>query len=125
MSHYLIHYSVEAHLGCFQFLDITNKAAMNVFEQVSLCYNGASFRYKAKNGIGDFWGRNIPSFWRNCQSYFHSSWTSLYSLQQRRNVPPRPTSSPTCPVPLVFNLSHSDECRMYPQSHFDLHFPDD
>ena len=33
---FFIHFSVEGHLGCFQFLAITNKAGMNIVEQVSL-----------------------------------------------------------------------------------------
>ena len=33
---FFIHLSVEGHLGCFQFLAIMNKAAMNIVEQVSL-----------------------------------------------------------------------------------------
>ncbi|KAL6092796.1 hypothetical protein STEG23_024905, partial [Scotinomys teguina] len=34
---FLIHSSVEGHLGCFQVLAITNNAAMNTVEHVSLC----------------------------------------------------------------------------------------
>ena len=30
---FLIHSSVEGHLGCFQVLAMTNKAAMNIVEQ--------------------------------------------------------------------------------------------
>ncbi|KAL6053448.1 hypothetical protein STEG23_020417, partial [Scotinomys teguina] len=33
---FLIHSSVEGHLGCFQVLAITNNAAMNIVEHVSL-----------------------------------------------------------------------------------------
>ena len=42
---FFIHSSVEGHLGCFQFLAIMNKAAMNIVEQVSLWDGGASFEY--------------------------------------------------------------------------------
>ncbi|ERE72941.1 zinc finger protein [Cricetulus griseus] len=38
-----IHSSFEGHLGCFQFLAITNSAAMNIVEQMSLLYECASF----------------------------------------------------------------------------------
>ena len=37
MNHiFCIHSSVMEHLGCFQLLAITNKAAMNIVEQVPL-----------------------------------------------------------------------------------------
>ena len=51
-SIFCIHSLAEGHLGCFQFLDITNKAAMNIAEQVSLRDGGASFGYTPRSGIG-------------------------------------------------------------------------
>ena len=52
MNHiYFIFTSVERHLGCFQFLAATNKAAMNIVEQVSLWDVGASFGYMPRSGI--------------------------------------------------------------------------
>jgi hypothetical protein len=33
---FFIHYSTEENLGWFQFLALTNKAGMNIVEQVSL-----------------------------------------------------------------------------------------
>ena len=50
VSHFLYHLSVEGHLGCFQFLAIMNKAAMNIVEQVSLWDGGTSFRYVLRTG---------------------------------------------------------------------------
>jgi hypothetical protein len=44
-----IHSSGEGHLDCFQFLDFTNKAAMNIVENVTLCYSGSSFGYLPKS----------------------------------------------------------------------------
>jgi hypothetical protein len=41
----MIHSSVEEHLDCFQFLDMTNKAAMNIVEHVSSWYGEATFGY--------------------------------------------------------------------------------
>ena len=48
---FFIHLSVEGHLGCFQFLAIMNKAAMNIVEQVSLWDVGASLQYMPRSGI--------------------------------------------------------------------------
>ena len=52
MNHtFYINFSVEGHLGCFQLLAITNKAAVNVVEHVSLWYGGAFFGYMPRSGI--------------------------------------------------------------------------
>ena len=45
---FLIHSSAKGHLGCFQILAVTNNAAMNAVEGMSLCYNWASFGYIPK-----------------------------------------------------------------------------
>jgi hypothetical protein len=37
---FFIHSLIEGHLGCFKFLAITNKAAINTIEQETLWYNG-------------------------------------------------------------------------------------
>ena len=42
---FFMHSLVEIHLSYVQFLAITNKAAMNIVDQVSLQYGGASFGY--------------------------------------------------------------------------------
>ena len=54
---FFIHSSVEGHVSCFQFLAVTNKAAMNIVEQVSLWDVGASFGYMPRSGIGGSCGR--------------------------------------------------------------------
>ena len=52
MNHiFCIHFSVVGHLGCFQLLAITNKAAMNIVEHVPLWHGGASFGYIPESGI--------------------------------------------------------------------------
>jgi hypothetical protein len=43
--------SVEGHLGCFQFLDITNEAAINLVEQMSLWDGGTYFGCMPRNGL--------------------------------------------------------------------------
>jgi hypothetical protein len=66
MNHiFCIHSSVLRHLGCFQLLAITNKAAMNVVEHVRLWHGGASFGYIPKSGIVGSLGRSISNFLRN------------------------------------------------------------
>ena len=79
--------SCEGHLGCFQFLAIINKAAMNIVEHVSLWYGGESFGYVPSSGIARSSGRIIHSFLRNCQTDFQSGCTSLESHQQERSIP--------------------------------------
>ena len=55
MNHiFLTHSSVEEHLGCFQFLDIGNKTAMNIVEQVSLWFGRALFGYMPRSSIAGF-----------------------------------------------------------------------
>jgi hypothetical protein len=80
---------VEGHQGCFYFLAITNKAAINIVEQISLCYAGASFGYMPRSGIAGSWGRTSSNFLRNHQVIFQS-YTSLHFHQQWRSVPPAP-----------------------------------
>jgi hypothetical protein len=50
---FFIHSLLKGHLGCFQFLVITNEAAMDIVEHVSLWYGGASFGYKGRSGIAE------------------------------------------------------------------------
>ena len=79
------------HLGCFQLLAITNKAAMNIVEHVSLWHGGTSFGFIPKSGIAGSSGRSISSFLSNLQMDFQSGCTSLQSHQQwRRSVPLSP-----------------------------------
>jgi hypothetical protein len=65
-----MHSSDEEHLGCFQFLDITNIVVMNIVEHMSLWYGGSSLRYMLRNSIARSSGRTISCFLRNCQIIF-------------------------------------------------------
>jgi hypothetical protein len=78
MNHiFCIHSSLVGHLGCFQLLVITNKAAMNIVEHVPLWYLRTSFVYMPKSAIARSSGRYISNFLKNLQIDFQSGWTSL------------------------------------------------
>lgn len=71
---------------CFQCLAITNKAALNIVEQVSLWDGTASFGHTARNGTAGPWALTISSFLRNCQINVQSGGTTLHS--QPHNLQP-------------------------------------
>ena len=78
---FFVHSSVEGHLGYLQFVDIRNKATMNIV--------GASsryMRYTPNDGRAGSWSRLIPNFLRNHHIDFQNVCTSLYSYQQWRSV---------------------------------------
>ena len=83
---FLIHSLVKGHLGGFQVLAVTNNAAVNIVEHMSLWHNWASFGYISKSGIAGSWGRLFPNFLRNCYYDFQSDCSSLHSHQQCRSV---------------------------------------
>ena len=93
-----IHSSVERHLGCFQVLAMTNNAAMNIVEYVSLWHDWASFGYMPKCGITGSWGKLFPNFLRNRHTDIQRGCTSLHSQQQCKSVP-------FSPQPLQHKLS--------------------
>jgi hypothetical protein len=67
----------EEHLSCFQPLAIINNTAMNIVENVSLLYVGASFGCMPNSGIAVSSGRS---------SDFQSGFTSLQSHQQWSSI---------------------------------------
>jgi hypothetical protein len=87
---FYIHSSVEGHLGYFQLLAITNRAAMNIVEHVFLLPVGTSSGYMPKRAIAESTGSTMSSFLRNRQTDFQSGCTSLQSHQQWRSVPLSP-----------------------------------
>jgi len=87
---FCIHSSVEGHLGSFQHLAITNKAAMNIVEHVSFLPVGTSSGYMPRRGIAGSSSSAMSSFLRNRQTDFQSGCTSLQSHQQWRSVPLSP-----------------------------------
>ena len=104
---FFIHSLVEEHLGCFQVPAVTNNAAMNVVEQMSLWYECASFGYIPESGIAGSLGRLIPNFLRNYHTDFQSGYTSSHSHKQKSSYPDY-TSSPAKAVLSIFGLSYSE-----------------
>ena len=84
---FCIHSSLEGHLGCFQVLDITDMAAVNIVEHVSFLHVGASsgYIYAQEWYIAGSSG-STPNFLRNPQNDFQS----LQSHQQWRSAPLSP-----------------------------------
>jgi hypothetical protein len=84
---FCIHSSVEGHLGSFQLLDITNKAAMKIVEHVSCLLDGTSSGYMPRRVIAGSSGSTMSNFLRNRQTDFQSGCTSLQFYKQWRSVP--------------------------------------
>lgn len=70
-------------LTILRLMDITSKAAINIYGQVSLWYVGASFGNMPKSGIAGFLGRTISNFLRNHQIDFESAWNRGVEGEQR------------------------------------------
>jgi hypothetical protein len=83
---FCIHSSVEGHLGSFQLLAITNKAAMNIVEHMFLLPVGTSSGYMPRSGIAGHSGSIMSNFLRNLQTDFQSGCKNLQSHQQWRSV---------------------------------------
>jgi len=118
---FLIHSSVDGHLGCFHFLAIVNSAAMNNGIHVSFSIL-VSLGCMSRSRIAGSYGGFIPSFLRNPYTIFHSGciiFTFPPTVQEHSILS---TPSPAFIVCGILDEGHSDWCEVISHCKFDLHF---
>ena len=117
---FLIHSSVNGHLGCFHVLAIVNCAALNTRMHVSFLRKVLS-GYMPKSGVAGSYGSPMYSFLR----YFHTVLHVVVPAYIPTNsagrfpfsIPP-----PAFVICRLINDGHSDWCEVISHSRFDLHF---
>jgi hypothetical protein len=97
---FIIHSSIDGHLGYFQFLTLMTRAAIQQVIFIGGCRGCAVLLVYAKSGIAE-----ELSHYFEC-SLFPHPWQTVLSF-------------------VLLNLAISDRCKMKSQSSFDFHFLDD